>query len=423
MNTPGDRPAVTPLHSALTTRGIAVLMGCAVVLGAGLWLDYPELTALACSGFVAIASAYAAVARTPSLEVERTVTPQRVKRGDGASATLLVRNRSRWRLPALTAHDLAGARAARFPIPPLAVSGTCQGRIPLPTGRRGVVTSGPLLVDRADPFGLASRRLRTGGTAALLVWPRAVPVPQISVSLARSVDGPQSETTLQGTLAFHALREYVPGDEPRHVHWRSSAHAGQLLVKQHVDTAHAALAVVLDSVRPAVAAGTGLHAEQAERALAEAFEAAVDCAASAAVMACTSNHPLVLVDERGRSLLAAGGERRTAPAADDVLDALTSVRASAERGGPAPQDETAAALRSLASRGRGSLAVFVSTRDTTARAGALQVLAGAYARVAAVEVVLSDRPAFPVRTIGRVAFLCVRSVDELPAALARAWAV
>ena len=29
-------------------------------------------------------------------------------------------------------------------------------------------------------------------------------------------------------LAFHALREYVPGDDLRHVHWRSSAKADTL---------------------------------------------------------------------------------------------------------------------------------------------------------------------------------------------------
>lgn len=412
-----DRPAVTPLRSALTTRGIAVVVGCALVLGAGIWLGYPELIALAVAGFAAVVVAIATVVRTPSLEVERSVEPQRVKRGDAASAKLVVRNRSRWRLPALAASDLSGTRAEAFPIPALSANGEYQGSVPLPTGRRGVVSSGPLLVDRADPFGLASRRLDTGKTAALLVRPRAVPVPQISVSLARSVDGPQSETTLQGTLAFHALREYVPGDEPRHVHWRSSAHAGQLLVKQHVDTAHAALAVMLDSGRPAVAAGAGEHG------LLDAFEAAVDCAASVAVMACSLNHPLLLVDEQGRSLLPADGGRRAAASTDAVLDALTPIQAVAAHD-PGPQDETAAALRSLAGRGRGSLAVLVSTRPTGAWAGALQALAGSYARVAAVEVAAGQQASTSAaRTIGRVSFLSVRTVDELPTALARAWTI
>ncbi|GAB3992059.1 hypothetical protein GCM10029992_00080 [Glycomyces albus] len=50
----------------------------------------------------------------------------------------------------------------------------------------------------------------------------------------------------QGSLTFHSLREYVIGDELRHVHWRTSARIGQLMVKEHVDTSLPTVAVALD---------------------------------------------------------------------------------------------------------------------------------------------------------------------------------
>ena len=40
-----------------------------------------------------------------------------------------------------------------------------------------------------------------------------------------------------GDQHFHALRDYVLGDEPRSVHWRSSARAGKLVVRQQVSAA------------------------------------------------------------------------------------------------------------------------------------------------------------------------------------------
>ena len=203
--------------------------------------------------------------------------------------------------------------------------------VPLPVGRRGLVPSGPLLVDRDDAFGLAHRTLDTGAASMLYVRPRTVPLPEVSASLARSVDGQQSDNTTEGTLAFNSLREYVPGDELRHVHWRASAHANKLVVKQHVDQAYAAVAVVLDAF---CASG------------ADTFDVAVDCAASVAVIAAQQRHPLQLLDGSGQSLLPKTMARRGVTA-DAVLDSLTPLQPTS----PGPVDPLADTVRRLAARG------------------------------------------------------------------------
>ena len=292
-----------------------------------------------------------------------------------------------------------------------------QLEVPLPVSRRGVVPSGPLLVTREDPFGLAHRTLDTGTSAALYVRPRAIPLPDVTASLARSVDGPQSDSSMEGTLAFNSLRDYVPGDELRHVHWRASAHAGKLVVKQHVDTAHAAVAVILDTtLDPTEPGGRGPGAIGALRPAAEIFDMAVDCAASVAVIAAQQRHPLLLLDEAGRSLLPGTGRRRGGSPVEDVLDALTLIMPTTPAVGAA--DPLADSVRLLGSGPRGSLAAVVSTRPLERIAEPLRLLAGAYARVLAVSA--SGAAGRGTTRTGRVIWVTVGSVDELPAALLRA---
>ena len=444
--------AVTPLRSALTLRGKAVLACSVLVAGAGLILEYPELIGIGAGGVAAVLAALAVVARAPAFHVDRLVSPGRVARGAEADASVRVRNEGRRSSPAAVARDLAGAVSVPFPIPRLRQGQAYDGQVRLPTSRRGVVPSGPLLVDRGDAFGLAHRTLDTGEACELYVRPRAIPLPEVGASLARSVDGPQADTTMEGTLAFHALREYVPGDELRHVHWRASAHAGKLVVKQHVDTAHAALAVVLDVTVPPASApsrrtalarpagpaedvGSGLT-----EALAEAFEVGVDCAASAAVIAAAQRHPLLLLDSRGTSLLPGTARRYGTHTVDDVLDSLTRVRPAGEaifaqadrrRSGPTSTKPNAAGsadpfpvvLRQLAGSSRGNLAIVISTRPMTWLAASLHALAGSYARVIAVHAIAQGaEPASAART-GRVLWVAVRRVDDLAASVLRARAV
>ena len=431
MTRRGGQRAVTPLRSALTVRGRVMLGGSVLVVAAGMLLRYPELIGLGAAGIVAVLSALAVVARSPAVQVERTISPARVSRGSEVDAQVLVRNAGRRSAPAAAARDVAGPVPVAFQIPRLRPGQVHGGRTRLPTSRRGVVASGPLLVDRDDAFGLAHRTLDTGEAAELYVRPRPVPLPDIGASLARSVDGPQADTTMEGTLAFHALREYVPGDELRHVHWRASAHAQKLVVKQHVDTAHAALAVVLDvTLPPGDAAGPD--------SLAEAFEVAVDCAASAAVVAAVQRHPLLLLDSHGQSLLPGTARRHGTHTADDVLDALTRVKpgdaavpAAGERrrpGLPGPAappsgDPLPAVLRRLAGSGRGNLAIVISTRPMNWLAAPLQQLAGSYARVIAVHAVVAQAPASGAARTGRVLWVAVRQAADLAAGVARARAV
>jgi len=48
-------------------------------------------------------------------------------------------------------------------------------------------------------------------------------------------------------IEFQEIREYVPGDDRRHVHWRTSARIGSLRVRQYVDPRRSHLAVVLST--------------------------------------------------------------------------------------------------------------------------------------------------------------------------------
>ncbi len=136
----------------------------------------------------------------------------------------------------------------------------------LPTRKRGIYDVGPLLLKRQDPFGLLSASREVSDTATLWVHPRHHALLPLPASLDRSLDGPTSDSTPRGSITFHSLREYVLGDDLRHIHWRSSARLGTLMVRQHVDTTLPDVAVVIDT-RP-------------EAHSADSFEAAVEAAAS-----------------------------------------------------------------------------------------------------------------------------------------------
>ena len=139
-----------------------------------------------------------------------------------------------------------GPRTVQLRLPFLAPFARHSEDIVLPALSRGVHAVGPVTYEKTDVVGLVSRRFELGTSRELFISPRVVELSVFAGGLTNDLDGATSQQLSMSDLAFHALREYVPGDDLRHVHWRSSAKAGELLVRQYHETRRGHVTVLLD---------------------------------------------------------------------------------------------------------------------------------------------------------------------------------
>lgn len=112
---------------------------------------------------------------------------------------------------------------------------------------RGVHSLGPLSVRSTDPFGLARRSTVFGDRTPVTVAPAVIDLPPLA-DFAGEAGGTLHTTTNQlGQGADNLVaRPYVPGDSMRRIHWRSTAHRGELMVRQEEQESTPEASVVLD---------------------------------------------------------------------------------------------------------------------------------------------------------------------------------
>ncbi len=264
-----------------TPRGIALVAVSVALLAAGWWLELAALRVLGGAGSALAVLAVVQVVAPLRLQLSRELERGEVTRGEPTLVRLRLRSTSRLWSPGAHAAELVtgGGLVQRQPLrlPALRPGGSASRSYELRLRRRGRYLVGPLAAQRDDVLGLARRRGTAGGATPLLVLPRvhrarALPVPRTRGYQGVAVDGPA-----RGAMEFRSLREYVVGDEPRHVHWKSSARTGQLMVKELMDPQEPRLVVVLD-VR------SGAMSE-------DAFEEAVEVCASLVRASTAAGHP------------------------------------------------------------------------------------------------------------------------------------
>jgi uncharacterized protein (DUF58 family) len=254
-----------------TRSGWLLALGAVASAVGGRLFGTLELYVLAAAaGALLVVAVVLARRPLPPVDVERRALPLRPSVGATARVEMTVRTPGDRSIPVLTLVDpVEGTVGARVTIGPIAPTATLDVGYRLPTRRRGRLAIGPLEAERSDPFGLARRRTIVADRTELTVLPRidVLPARAIGGGLAEPLEGvSQRAFAAVASEDLSTLRPYQVGDDLRRVHWPSSAHADDLLVRRDEERWQGHATVLLDCRRHALDP--------------DAFERAVSAAAS-----------------------------------------------------------------------------------------------------------------------------------------------
>lgn len=146
--------------------------------------------------------------------------------------------------------------------------------VTLPPAPRGLVHHVVLDVTATGPIGLyqAGRRVVVPLATPLAVGPARWPVP-VEWPRPRAVGFGLTQGAPLGDDLFRSIRPYTRGDERRRIHWRSTAHHGRLMVREHDGTGVVAVRVLVEpgTTGPQGDYATGMAATIADQALARGW--------------------------------------------------------------------------------------------------------------------------------------------------------
>lgn len=244
-------------------------------------------------------------------DVELDLTRSHVVVGERAVGALTLTNStSRGILPSQVVLPVGSGRGL-FQVPRLAPGAAHEELFAIPTSARGVLAVGPVSVLRGDPLGLFERTHDRRQAVDLYVHPRTTSLEGLSLGHLRDLEGLPSQHLARDDVSFHALREYQPGDDLRHVHWKSTARVGSVMVRQYEETRRSHFVV-------------GLSTHPDEYRVPDEFELAISVAGSIGLRALRDSRTLDARVQKG-ALRSQSGRR--------FLDELSALEHSRPREG------------------------------------------------------------------------------------------
>ncbi len=116
--------------------------------------------------------------------------------------------------------------------------------------KRGDYRLSEISIHGTDPAGLFLRTRTFQLPAAIIVYPPIFPISNLHLPAPESFQTRISQTSVSvsgDSQDFYGVREYHPSDGMKHIHWRSSAKYGKLMVREYERSASLSIAILLDA--------------------------------------------------------------------------------------------------------------------------------------------------------------------------------
>ena len=265
-----------------TRRAVVIVMIAGLLFGAGATAQAGWLFVLAAGTMGFLVGSFF-VARGLPATLERSHPPT-ARVGDDVRVTLKVKNDSRRTSPFMRVEDTHDAFEPLYAVSERLRSGE-HGEIEAMRRvvRRGVFGSGAIKLTTAAPLGFVRRERAVKVDSGIIVAPRWVDLPTFPILEPSSSPLEQlHERARTGAgQEYVAVRDYRPGDPAKWVHWRSSARRDQLVVREFEQEVSTPISILV----------SGMDTGEAPDS---AFEAVVSAAASVALYALATGHPVEL---------------------------------------------------------------------------------------------------------------------------------
>jgi len=142
---------------------------------------------------------------------------------------------------------VSAPRAVRIP-----ASGTLRETLAVTPLRRGRESAGWFAIRSHGPLGLAFRQGRVELPWSATVYP-SLPAAHLKASVAEAVrrreSGSRSLRQLGEGRQFESLREWVPGDDTRHIDWKATARRRRVIARQYEEERRQQVMLVIDAGR------------------------------------------------------------------------------------------------------------------------------------------------------------------------------
>lgn len=186
--------------------------------------------------------------------------------------------------------------------------------------RRGHYPVGPIRVTLGDPFGLFRGAREFRSKSAITIYPRIYPLEGLQIPLSQPFGHVRTrERAFEDPSNQAELRQYRPGDNPKHIHWKTSARMGELMLRQYEINATTPMIIFPDLSRDAQA-GRPVAGEPSTA------ETVIEVAASLAAYGARRNLDVGLVchGEARRAVNAGRGQRTFR----EIMEVLARVEAN-----------------------------------------------------------------------------------------------